>query len=174
MTAFTFPMSPLYIVVGFLVLQRLAELAVARRNHLALVAAGALEFGKRHYPAFVALHAGWLLALLATVDPRTPVSIPLLAVFVLLECGRVWVIVTLGSRWTTRVMVVPGEKRIRSGPYRYVNHPNYLIVCGEIAVVPLMFGAWLLAMIAFVLNLLVLRTRLRVENQALSEVYGQA
>ncbi len=174
MTAFTFPMSPLYIVVGFLVLQRLAELAVARRNHRALVAAGALEFGKRHYPAFVALHAGWLLALLATVDPRTPVSIPLLAVFVLLECGRVWVIVTLGSRWTTRVMVVPGEKRIRSGPYRYVNHPNYLIVCGEIAVVPLMFGAWLLAIIAFVLNLLVLRTRLRVENQALSEVYGQA
>ena len=169
----SFPMSPLYMIVGFLVFQRLVELGIARRNHRALVARGAIEFGRRHYPALVALHAGWLLALLGTIDPQTPVSIPLLAVFVLLECGRVWVVVTLGSRWTTRVMVVPGAKRIRAGPYRYVNHPNYLIVCGEIAVVPLMFGAWTLAVIASVLNLLALRTRIRVENKALAEVYGE-
>ena len=166
-------MSPLYAIIGFLVFQRLVELGIARRNHRALVARGAIEFGRRHYPALVALHAGWLLALLGTIDPQTPVSIPLLAVFVLLECGRVWVVVTLGSRWTTRVMVVPGAKRIRAGPYRYVNHPNYLIVCGEIAVVPLMFGAWTLAVIASALNLLALRTRIRVENQALAEVYGE-
>ncbi len=169
----SFPMSPLYAIIGFLVFQRLVELGIARRNHRALVARGAIEFGRRHYPALVALHAGWLLALLGTIDPQTPVSIPLLAVFVLLECGRVWVVVTLGSRWTTRVMVVPGAKRIRAGPYRYVNHPNYLIVCGEIAVVPLMFGAWTLAVIASVLNLLALRTRIRVENKALAEVYGE-
>ena len=168
-----FPMSPLYLIVGFLVLQRLVELAIARRNHRALESEGAIEFGRRHYPALVALHAGWLLALLATIDPKTPVSIPLLAVFILLECGRVWVVATLGSRWTTRIMVVPGGKRIRSGPYRYVNHPNYLIVCGEIAVVPIMFGAWTLAVIASVLNLLALRTRIRVENRALAEVYGE-
>ena len=149
------------------------ELGIARRNHRALVARGAIEFGRRHYPALVALHAGWLLALLGTIDPQTPVSIPLLAVFVLLECGRVWVVVTLGSRWTTRVMVVPGAKRIRAGPYRFLNHPNYLIVCGEIAVVPLMFGAWTLAVIASALNLLALRTRIRVENKALAEVYGE-
>ena len=166
-------MSPLYAIIGFLVFQRLVELGIARRNHRALVARGAIEFGRRHYPALVALHAGWLLALLGTIDPQTPVSIPLLAVFVLLECGRVWVVVTLGSRWTTRVMVVPGAKRIRAGPYRYVNHPNYLIVCGEIAVVPLMFGAWTLAVIASALNLLALRTRIRVENQALAEIYGE-
>ena len=169
----SFPMSPLYAIIGFLVFQRLVELGIARRNHRALVARGAIEFGRRHYPALVALHAGWLLALFGTIDPQTPVSIPLLAVFVLLECGRVWVVVTLGSRWTTRVMVVPGAKRIRAGPYRYVNHPNYLIVCGEIAVVPLMFGAWTLAVIASVLNLLALRTRIRVENKALAEVYGE-
>ena len=169
----SFPMSPLYAIIGFLVFQRLVELGIARRNHRALVARGAIEFGRRHYPALVALHAGWLLALLGTIDPRTPVSIPLLAVFVLLECGRVWVVVTLGSRWTTRVMVVPGAKRIRAGPYRFLNHPNYLIVCGEIAVVPLMFGAWTLAVIASVLNLLALRTRIRVENKALAEVYGE-
>ena len=167
------PVSSLYIVVGFLVLQRLAELIIARRNHRTLAARGAIEVGQRHYPAFVALHAGWLLAMLGTIDPGTSVSVPLLAVFVLLECGRVWVVATLGRRWTTRVMVLPGAKRIRSGPYRYVNHPNYLIVCGEIAVVPLMFGAWPLAIVASVLNVLVFRTRIRVENKALAEVYGE-
>ena len=170
----SFLLSPLYLIVGFLVFQRLVELVIAQRNHRALAARGAIEFGRRHYPALVALHAGWLVALLVTIDPKTPVSIPLLVVFVLLECGRVWVIVTLGSRWTTRIMVVPGAKRIRSGPYRYVNHPNYLIVCGEIAVVPLMFGAWGLAAIASVLNLLALRTRVQTENRALAEVYGDA
>ena len=169
----SFPMSPLYLVVGVLVLQRLVELAIARRNHRALVARGAIEYGRRHYPALVALHTGWLLALVATIDATTPVSIPLLAIFVLLECGRVWVVATLGSRWTTRVIVVPGANRIRSGPYRWVSHPNYLIVCGEIAVVPLMFGAWTLAVIASMLNLLALRTRIRIENKALAEVYGE-
>ena len=169
----SFPMSPLYLIVGFLVLQRLVELVVARRNRRALAARGAIEYGRRHYPVLVALHAGWLLALLGTIDPQTPVSIPLFGVFVLLECGRVWVIATLGSRWTTRIMVVPGAKRIRTGPYRYVDHPNYLIVCGEIAVVPLMFGAWPLALVASALNLLALRTRIRIENQALVEVYGE-
>ena len=173
MTVIPFPMSPLYTVVGFLVVQRLGELVFARRNHRALVAQGAIEVGERHYTLLVALHSGWLLALLGMIEPWTPVSMPLLAVFVLLQCGRVWVIMTLGSRWTTRVIVLPGATRIRSGPYHYVNHPNYLIVCGEIAVVPLMFGAWTLAVFASVLNLLVLRTRLRVENKALAEVYGE-
>ena len=167
-------MSPLYIVIGFLVVQRAAELVVARRNHRTLLASGAIEVGQRHYPAIVALHTGWLLAILLTVDSESSMSIPLLGIFVLLECGRVWVIVTLGSRWTTRIMVVPGARRIQSGPYRYVNHPNYWIVCGEMAVVPLMFGDWLLALIASVLNLLVLRTRVRVENKALAEFYGEA
>ena len=165
-------MPALYCVVGFLVVQRLAELAFARRNHRALLARGAIEVGRGHYPALVALHAGWLLALPATIDPRTPASLPLLAVFALLECGRAWVIATLGSRWTTRVMVLRGAAPIRSGPYRYVRHPNYVIVCGEIAVVPLMFGAWLLAAAASALNLLVLRARLRVENAALDELSG--
>ena len=164
-------MPALYVVVGFLVVQRLAELGLARRNHRALLARGAVEVGRGHYPAMVALHAGWLLALPATIDPRTAVSLPLLAVFVLLECGRVWVIATLGSRWTTRIVVLPGAAPIRGGPYRYVRHPNYVIVCGEMAVVPLMFGAWILAVAASVLNLLVLRARLRVENRAL-ETFG--
>ena len=165
-------MPALYVIVAFLVVQRLAELGLARRNHRALVARGAVEVGRGHYPAMVALHAGWLLALPATIDPRTAVSLPLLAVFVLLECGRVWVIATLGSRWTTRIVVLPGAAPVRHGPYRYLRHPNYVIVCGEIAVVPLMFGAWTLAATASVLNLLVLRARLQVESRALEKLGG--
>ena len=92
----------------------------------------------------------------------------------LLECGRAWVIATLGRRWTTRVLVLPGAAPIRSGPYRYLKHPNYVVVCGEIAVVPLMFGAWELAAAASVLNLLVLRVRLRVENTALDKIGAAA
>ena len=166
-------MSPPYAIVGFLVIQRLAELVLARRNHRALLARGAIEVGERHYKAFVALHAGWLLALLVTIDSRTSVSIPWLLVFGLLQCGRIWVIATLGTRWTTRVMVLPGGTRIRRGPYRFVDHPNYLIVCGEVAVVPLMFGAWALAAVASALNLLLLRKRLVVENEALAKAYGR-
>ena len=165
-------MPALYAVVGFLVVQRLAELGFARRNQRALLARGAVEVGRGHYPALVALHAGWLLALAVTIDPRTPASLPLLAVFVVLECGRAWVIATLGSRWTTRVLVLPGAAPIRSGPYRYLRHPNYVVVCGELAVVPLMFGAWMLAAAASALNLLVLRARLRVENAALDDLGG--
>ena len=165
-------MPALYIIVGLLAVQRLVELGFARRNHRALLARGAVEVGRGHYPAMVALHAGWLLALPATIDPRTAASLPLLVVFVLLQFGRAWVIATLGSRWTTRIVVLPGAKPIRSGPYRYVRHPNYLIVCGELAVVPLMFGAWILAATASVLNLLVLRARLQVENRALETSGG--
>ena len=161
-----------YVILGFLVVQRLAELGFARRNRRALLARGAVEVGQGHYPAMVGLHAGWLLALAATIDPRTAVSLPLLAVFILLQCGRVWVIATLGSRWTTRVVVLPGAAPIRSGPYRFLRHPNYVIVCGEMAVVPLMFGAWILAATASATNLLVLRARLQVENEALERLGG--
>ena len=165
-------MPALYVVVGFLVVQRLAELGLSHRNHRALLARGAVEVGRGHYPAMVALHAGWLLALAATIDPRTVPSLPLLAVFVLLQYGRAWVIATLGSRCTTRIVVLPGAAPVRSGPYRYLRHPNYVIVCGEMAVVPLMFGAWILAVAASALNLVVLRARLQVENRALEKLGG--
>ena len=165
-------MPALYVVVGFLVVQRLAELGFARRNHRALLARGAVEVGRRHYPAMVALHAGWLLALPATIDPRTAVSLPLLAVFVLLECGRVMGDRHVGVALDHAYRGAAG-RRARSAAARTATcrHPNYVIVCGEMAVVPLMFGAWTLAVAASVLNLLVLRARLRVENRAL-ETFG--
>ena len=110
-------MPALYVVVGFLVVQRLAELGFARRNHRALLARGRRRSrAAGHYPALVALHAGWLLALAATIDPRTAVSLPWLAVFVLLECGRAWVIATLGSPLDDACRGAAGRRPVRSGP----------------------------------------------------------
>ncbi len=165
-------MSPLYAVVAFIVVQRLLELAVSRRNARTLLAQGGIEFGRGHYPLIVALHAGWLLALVSLVSVDAPLSMPLLAVFALLQVARAWTLKTLGRFWTTRVVVLPRGQRIRTGPFRFIDHPNYLIVSIEIAVVPLMFGAWQLAAAASVLNLLVLRNRIRVENRALAKYYG--
>lgn len=165
-------MSPLYAVVGFVVFQRLVELAISRRNCRALLAKGGVEFGRKHYPLIVALHVGWLLALVGAIDADAPLSMPLLAVFVLLQFARVWTLRTLGRFWTTRVVLLPYGQRVRTGPFRYIDHPNYLIVAMEIAVVPLMFGGWQIAIAASVLNLLVLRTRIRVENRALTRYYG--
>lgn len=161
-----------YVVVAFLVAQRLVELVISRRNQRSLLAKGGIEYGRGHYPLIVLLHVGWLLALLLLIPPTSPVNKPLIVCFVLLEIGRLWVMISLGSRWTTRVILVPGAQRVRRGPYRFLNHPNYLIVILEFAVVPLIFGAWRIAAVATVLNILVLRTRLQVENRALAEVYG--
>ncbi len=160
-------MSALYALVGFIVAQRLAELAYSARNERRLKARGACEAGAGHYPLIVALHAAWLLALVLTVPPATPANLPLLGVFAALQAVRVWAIASLGERWTTRVIVLPGAPLVAKGPYRYLRHPNYAVVCGEIAVVPLMFGAWQVAAVFSVLNLALLRHRVRVEEAAL-------
>ena len=160
-------MSALYALVGFIIAQRLAELAYSARNGRRLKARGAYETGAGHYPLIVALHAAWLVALVLTVPPATPANLPLLGVFAALQAGRVWVIASLGERWTTRVIVLPGAPLVAKGPYRYLRHPNYAVVCGEIAVVPLMFGAWQVAAVFSVLNLALLRHRVRVEEAAL-------
>ncbi len=161
-------MSALYAVVGFIVAQRLAELALATRNTRRLRARGAVEAGAGHYPAIVALHIAWLAAVLLAVAPETPANLPLLAVFIALQAGRVWAIASLGERWTTRIIVLPGAPLVARGPYRCVRHPNYLIVCAEIAVVPLIFGAWWIALVFSVLNLAMLWHRIRVEDAALA------
>src|SRR5262249_26279866 len=118
---------------------RLAELALARRNTRRLLSKGAVEVGRSHYPPMVLLHAAWLLGLWLAAPARAP-SLPLLAVFALLQAGRVWVLATLQERWTTRIIVIPGAPLVRTGPYRFVRHPNYVVVAGEILVLPLAFG----------------------------------
>jgi methyltransferase len=157
---------PSIALLAFVTLQRLVELPLAHANMKRLLAAGGHEVGAGHYPLLVAIHAAWL-ATLWWLAPGRPLHLPFFALFVLIELGRIWVLRTLGKRWTTRIIVVPGEKLVASGPYRFVNHPNYLVVIGEIAVLPLVFGLWKIALVFTVLNAIALTIRVRAENKAL-------
>ena len=156
-------------ILGFVTLQRLVELQLAERNSRRLLAEGAVEYGRGHYPFIVALHMLWLAALWWWAPGRA-INLPLLILFALLQLGRVWVIATLGSRWTTRIIVKPGAPLVRSGPYRFLNHPNYAIVTLEIAVLPLIFGLWEMALIFSLLNAAILAIRVREENRALASL----
>lgn len=159
-------MWPAIAILAFVTLQRLAELVLARSNTRALLAAGAQEHAPGHYPLIVAVHAAWLAALW-WLAPGRPIHWIFFAFFVLLQLGRVWVIRTLGPRWTTRIIVLPGAPLVAGGPFRFVSHPNYLVVIGEIAVLPLVFGLWQVALVFSGLNALVLIIRVRAENRAL-------
>ncbi len=154
-------------VVALVVLQRLVELARSRRNERALLARGGVEVGARHHPLLVLLHTSWLLAILAFA-PRDTVSLGLLGAFVVLQALRVWVIATLGPYWTTRVITLADAPLVRSGPYRWLRHPNYWIVVGEIALLPSVFGAYAVAVVFSVLNAVLLLHRVRVEEAALA------
>lgn len=156
------------LVLAFVTLQRLGELFLARRNTARLLERGALEVAPGHYPLIVGLHTLWLggLWVLALTRGLAP-DLLLLAIFIVLQGLRVWVLATLGPRWTTRILVVPGERLIASGPYRYMSHPNYWVVIGEILVLPLAFGLVWYAAVFSILNLAVLWVRVRAENKAL-------
>ncbi len=162
-------MSALWVLVGLVVLQRLGEMFYAGRNTQRLLAQGAKEAGAGHYPLIVGLHVAWLVSILLHVPPETPVRWPFLAVFLFLQALRAWVLVSLGRFWTTRIITLPGTPLVLDGPYRYVRHPNYMIVAAEIAVLPLIFGAWEIALIYSVFNLGLTGHRIRVENRALEE-----
>ena len=156
-------------ILGFVTLQRLVEFCLADRNSRRLLAQGAVEYGRGHYPFIVALHMLWLAALWWWAPGRS-INLPLLIFFAILQLGRVWVLATLGPRWTTRIIVKPGAPLIRSGPYRFLDHPNYAIVTLEIAVLPLVFGLWEIALIFSLLNLGILAIRIRAENRALASL----
>jgi methyltransferase len=160
-------MSILWILVGFVIVQRLAELVLARRNARRLLADGGVESGAKHYPLFILLHGGWLLALLILVPPDASANPALVSLFVVLQGLRVWIIASLGQHWTTRIIVIPGKPLVRCGPYRWIRHPNYLVVAAEIAVLPLVFAAWKIAIVFSLLNTALLAWRIRVENEAL-------
>ena len=132
-----------------------------------LCAKGAHEVGRGHYPFVVAIHAGWLAALWL-LGPSPPVHVLPLILYVALQGARVWVIASLGERWTTRIIVLPGAPLVRHGPYRWVDHPNYWVVFAEIAVLPLVFGLPEVAVFFTILNAIVLWVRIREENQALA------
>ena len=161
-------MSFAAIILALVTLQRLGELVLAQANTKRLMARGAIEIGAGHYPLIVAVHAGWLLALWVYAREQ-PVSLPLLTVFVVLQALRVWVLATLGVRWTTRIIVLPGEPLVTTGPYRFIAHPNYVTVIGEIAVLPLALHLPVLALLFSALNAAVLIVRIRTETRALGK-----
>lgn len=157
------------VLVGFVAAQRLAELVWSARNTRWLRARGAVEYGARHYPLFVLLHGAWLVSLVFLVPSGAAVDSTLLVAFILLQVLRLWVIATLGRYWTTRILSLPEAPLIQHGPYRFVRHPNYLIVALEIPLVPLIAGAWQIALVFGTLNLALLAWRIRVEDRALSK-----
>lgn len=161
-------MSLVEAVLLAVALQRLAELWLSRRNTRRLLAAGAVEIGAGHYPLLVLLHGAWLASLWLLLPADAPIVWPALAGFLLLQLGRVWVLSHLGRFWTTRIISVPGAPLVASGPYRWCRHPNYVVVAGEIALLPLAFGAWRIALVFSLLNAALLAWRIRLEEGALS------
>jgi len=159
---------PSIALLSFVSLQRLAELGYARRNTVALLARGGRECAPGHYPLMVAMHAAWLLGLWLLAIGSS-VALGWFSLFMLLQGLRLWVLATLKERWTTRIIILPGASLVTTGPYRFLNHPNYAIVAGEIAVLPLCFGMPLYAAIFSVLNGIILTIRIRAENACLKQ-----
>ena len=161
------------LLIGAVALERAAELVVARSNLAWSQARGAVEFGARHYPAMVVLHAGLLAGCVAETfglhRPFLPaLGWPMLAIVVAAQALRWWCITTLGRQWNTRIVVVPGATRVADGPYRFLSHPNYVAVVAEGVALPLVHTAWITALVFTALNAAVLRTRINVENAALA------
>lgn len=156
--------------LAFVASQRLVELWLANRNTKRLLARGAREVGAGHYPLFIILNTAWLL-LLFWVARDLEVSLPWFGAYAVLQIVRIWIIASLGERWTTRIIVID-EPLIRRGPYAHVNHPNYMLVAAEFVIIPMVVHQPEIAIVFFLLNAALLCVRLRVENAALKEVAG--
>jgi methyltransferase len=165
-------MTAASLLLAAVTLSRLAELAHARRNTRLLMERGAVEAASGHYKFIVALHALWLASLWVG-GWQNPVHSGWLTAFAGLQLIRVWILKTLGGRWTTKIIVLPGAPLISSGPYRFVRHPNYALVCAEIAVLPLCLGLPWHALVFCAANAAILSVRVAAENQALKSIGGQ-
>jgi methyltransferase len=155
------------LILAAVTLQRAGELVVSRNNTRKLMARGAVEVAPAHYPLIVAVHAAWLISLWV-FGRHQPVNAIAFACYLVLQGFRIWVLRTLGARWTTRIIVLPEQPLVSAGPYRFLSHPNYAVVAGEIAVLPLVLNLPWLAAIFTILNAAVLAIRIRAENQALA------
>ena len=160
-------------LVALVGLERLAELVVSRRNAAWSLARGGVEHGRGHYPVMVALHSGFLIAMLVEAWVRRPEVPPalassMLALVLASQALRWWCIATLGPRWNTRVIVVPGMPPVTGGPYRLLRHPNYVAVVVEGMALPLVHSAWMTAVVFTVANAVLLTVRIRVEDAALA------
>jgi methyltransferase len=160
--------TAILVILVLVAIQRGVEIVYAERNTRALLARGAVEIGRNHYIFIVLLHAAWLTAIVLLLPIDATIHWPWLALFILLQLARVWVISTLGPYWTTRIITLDGAPLVRKGPYRFVRHPNYLVVAGEIAALPLAFGEIWVAVVFTILNAAILAWRIREEDRALA------
>jgi len=156
-------------LLSYVTVQRIAELWWAKQNKRRLLAAGGAEYGRSHLPLIVLLHATWLIGLWVLAYDR-PIEPVFFAIVVIMQIGRFWVLATLGRRWTIRIIVVPREKLVARGPYRWLQHPNYAVVTAELAAVPLALGLPFYALVFTVLNAAVLAIRIPAENAALAAI----
>lgn len=156
-------------VLAYVIVQRLGELVYANANTKRLLAEGGVEHGRGHYPLFILLHGGWLIAIAIWARPESqPVSIFFLA-FIISQALRFWTLASIGRWWTTRIISAPHFPRVKRGPYRFLPHPNYTVVVIEIAILPLLLSAPMVAAVFSILNAALLTWRIRVENLVLQE-----
>ena len=178
MTSLPFDSRSLYLLlIALVAVQRLAELAISKRNLALALAGGGKEVESGHYPVMVVLHTAFLIACPVEVYALDRPFVPVLGIvcgIVLLAATalRYWAIGTLGRRWNTRIVVVPGAPPVVGGPFRYLRHPNYLAVILEIAFLPLLHGAWITAAVFTLANAALLRVRIAAEEKALAEASG--
>lgn len=161
-----------YVILVFVIVQRLVELLIAKRNEKSMRAKGAYEVGASHYPFMILLHTSFFTSLIIEVIYFKFIVIPdfvLLAFFGLLQLLRVWCLISLGTFWNTKIIILPGANVVAKGPYAYIRHPNYLVVCLEILVLPLMFQAYITAICFTILNFIILSVRIPIEENALKE-----
>ncbi|MBU9721236.1 MULTISPECIES: isoprenylcysteine carboxyl methyltransferase family protein [Bacillaceae] len=167
-----------WVVIVLIIVQRGFELWIAKRNERWMKGRGAVEFGQDHYKWIVLMHGGFFLFLIGEVVitggeliPRWPVIISL---FLTAQVGRIWALTSLGRYWNTKIIVLPGEKLVRKGPYQWVNHPNYWIVAIELLTLPILFQAWITAVVFTVLNgSILLLVRIPKEEEALKWLTNQ-
>ncbi len=157
------------VVLAYVIFQRLAELVYANANTRRLLAEGGREFGQKHYPLFIVLHGGWLIAIALFAQPATPPNLALLIAFIASQTLRFWTLASIGRWWTTRIISAPHFPRVKKGPYRFIPHPNYTVVVIEIALLPLLLGAPIVALAFSIANVMLLTWRIRVEAEVLKE-----
>lgn len=162
-----------FTIFGFVIVQRIIELFIAKQNEVWIKSQGGYEVGKSHYPFMIALHIGFFCSLLLEfilLDRGfSQFFIPLLIIFALTQLMRIWILSSLGRFWNTKIMILPGASVVKKGPFQFMRHPNYTIVALELVVLPLMFNAFITVIVFSLLNLWMLSVRIPVEEAALSE-----
>ncbi|SOC18171.1 15-methylpalmitoyl-4-hydroxy-2-pyrone 4-O-methyltransferase [Ureibacillus xyleni] len=162
------------VIIAFVVIQRLVEVLIAKGNEKKMKALGAYEVGQSHYPFMIALHVSFFISLIGEIlifnRQPSPIFIWLFALFLLTQGLRIWCLASLGQYWNTKIIILPGANVVKKGPYLFFRHPNYLVVCIEILVLPLMFQAYFTAICFTLLNFAMLSVRIPLEERALVEV----